>query len=56
MAGIPPSFRPPSRRLLAAYGVSTPLVAVALGVVVVANAMTAAHPAPGLECFLAGGW
>jgi hypothetical protein len=44
------------RRLLAEYGVFTPLVAVALGVVVVANAMTAAHPAPGLEGFLAGGW
>jgi hypothetical protein len=45
-----------SRRLLAAYGVFIPLLAMALAVIVVANATTAAHPLPGLEGFFAGGW
>lgn len=45
-----------SRRLLAAYGVFIPLLALALAVIVVANATTAAHPLPGLESFFAGGW
>jgi hypothetical protein len=45
-----------TRRLLAAYGVFVPLFSVALAVVVVANAATAAHPMPGLEGFFAGGW
>jgi hypothetical protein len=44
------------RRVLAAYGIFTPLLALTVGVVVVANAMTAAHPQPGLAGFLAGGW
>ncbi|MFI5692608.1 hypothetical protein ACIA58_12270 [Kribbella sp. NPDC051586] len=45
-----------TRRLLAAYGVFVPLLALALAVVVVANATTAAHPLPGLEGFFASGW
>jgi hypothetical protein len=45
-----------SRRLLAAYGVFIPVLALALAVIVVANATTAAHPLPGLESFFAGGW
>ncbi|WP_328999041.1 hypothetical protein OHA18_31910 [Kribbella sp. NBC_00709] len=45
-----------SRRLLAAYGVFIPLLALTLAVIVVANATTAAHPLPGLESFFAGGW
>ncbi|WP_371401670.1 hypothetical protein OHA10_27545 [Kribbella sp. NBC_00662] len=45
-----------SRRLLAAYGVVVPLLALTLAVIVVANATTAAHPLPGLESFFAGGW
>ena len=45
-----------SRRLLAAYGVFIPLLALVLAVIVVANATTAAHPLPGLESFFAGGW
>ncbi|MFC6156756.1 hypothetical protein [Kribbella jiaozuonensis] len=44
------------RRLLAAYGVFTPLLALTLAVIVFANATTAAHPLPGLESFFAGGW
>ena len=44
------------RRLLAAYGVFVPLLALTLAVIVVANATTAAHPLPGLESFFAGGW
>jgi hypothetical protein len=45
-----------TRRVLAAYGVFIPLLAVALAVVVAANATTAANPLPGLEDFFAGGW
>jgi hypothetical protein len=45
-----------SRRVLAAYGVFIPLLALVLAVIVVANATTAAHPLPGLESFFAGGW
>jgi hypothetical protein len=45
-----------TRRLLAAYGIFTPLLALTLAVIVVANATTAAHPQPGLEGFFAGGW
>ncbi|MER7250156.1 hypothetical protein [Kribbella sp. NPDC000426] len=45
-----------SRRLLAAYGVFVPLLALTLAVIVVANATTAAHPLPALESFFAGGW
>ena len=45
-----------ARRLLAAYGVFIPLLTLALAVIVVANATTAAHPLPGLESFFAGGW
>ena len=45
-----------TRRLLAAYGVFVPLLALTLAVIVVANATTAAHPLPGLEGFFAGGW
>jgi hypothetical protein len=45
-----------SRRLQAAYGVFVPLLALALAVIVLANATTAAHPLPGLEGFFAGGW
>ena len=45
-----------SRRLQAASGVFVPLLALALAVIVLANATTAAHPLPGLEGFFAGGW
>ena len=45
-----------SRRLLAAYGGFVPVLALALAVIVLANATTAAHPLPGLEGFFAGGW
>ncbi|HEY3556084.1 MAG TPA: hypothetical protein VGL05_01400 [Kribbella sp.] len=45
-----------TRRLLAAYGVFVPVLSLTLAVVVVANALTAAHPLPGLEGFFAGGW
>jgi hypothetical protein len=45
-----------TRRLLGAYGVFTPLLALTLAVIVAANATTAAHPLPGLEGFFAGGW
>jgi hypothetical protein len=45
-----------TRQVLAAYGVFTPLLTLTLAVIVVANATTAAHPQPGLEGFLAGGW
>jgi hypothetical protein len=45
-----------TRRLLAAYGIFTPLLLVALAVIVAANATTAANPQPGLEGFFAGGW
>ena len=45
-----------TRRVLAGYGVLVPLLSLALAVVVAANAMTAAHPRPGLEGFSAGGW
>ena len=45
-----------ARAVLAAYGVFTPLLSLALAVVVLANATTAAHPQPGLEGFFAGGW
>lgn len=45
-----------ARRLVAAYAVFTPLLTLALALVVVGNATTAAHPLPGLDGFLAGGW
>lgn len=45
-----------ARRLLFSYAVFTPLLALTLAVVVVANATTAAHPQAGLEGFIAGGW
>ena len=45
-----------TRRLLAAYGAFLPLLSLALTVVVVVNAATAADPLPGLEGFFAGGW
>ena len=45
-----------TRRLLASYGVFTPLLSLALTLVVVANATTTAHPLPGLEGLFAGGW
>jgi hypothetical protein len=45
-----------TRRLLAGYGVFTPLLTLALTLVVVANTTTTAHPLPGLEGLFAGGW
>jgi hypothetical protein len=45
-----------ARYVLGAYGVFTPLLTLALIVIVIANATTAAHPQPGLEGFFAGGW
>jgi hypothetical protein len=45
-----------ARRLLAAYGVFTPLLTLTLAVIVFANATTAAHPLPGLQNFFAAGW
>jgi hypothetical protein len=45
-----------TRRLLASYGVFTPLLCLALALVVVANTTTTAHPLPGLEGLFAGGW
>jgi hypothetical protein len=45
-----------ARRLLASYGVFTPLLSLALAVVVVGNVTTTAHPLPGLEGLFAGGW
>jgi hypothetical protein len=45
-----------TRRVLAGYGAFVPLLSLALAVIVVANATTAAHPLPGLEGFFAGGW
>jgi hypothetical protein len=45
-----------ARKLLASYGVFTPLLLLTLSTVVAANAMTAAHPLPGLKGFFAGGW
>ena len=45
-----------ARHVLGAYGVFAPLLTLALIVIVIANATTAAHPQPGLEGFFAGGW
>ena len=45
-----------TRRLLASYGVLTPLLSLAVALVAVANATTTADPLPGLEGLFAGGW
>jgi len=45
-----------TRRLLGSFGLLSALLSLALVVVAVANAATAADPEPALRAFFAGGW